>query len=126
MGFDASTASWGTVLDAPDATELARFYSRLLGWPVQEAGEQWATVKPADGRAYLGFQTSPEYEAPAWPAQPGRQQMMLHLDIAVDDLEVAGRHAVGAGAVLADFQPQPDVRVFLDPAGHPFCLFLAG
>ena len=25
---------------------------------------------------------------------------------------------------LAGFQPQQDVRVHLDPAGHPFCLFL--
>ena len=45
---------------------------------------------------------------------------------ALDDLEAAGRHALAAGAVLADFQPQSDVRVYLDPAGHPFCLFLAG
>ena len=28
------------------------------------------------------------------------------------------------GATLAEFQPQDDVRVCLDPAGHPFCLFV--
>ena len=32
-------------------------------------------------------------------------------------------HALEAGATLADFQPQEHVRVMLDPAGHPFCLF---
>jgi len=42
----------------------------------------------------------------------------------VDDLDVAGEQAAAAGATLAEFQPQPDVRVYLDPAGHPFCLFL--
>jgi len=26
-------------------------------------------------------------------------------------------------SALADFQPQEDVRVCLDPAGHPFCLY---
>jgi hypothetical protein len=26
-------------------------------------------------------------------------------------------------ATLPGFQPQEDVRVCLDPAGHPFCLF---
>ena len=31
--------------------------------------------------------------------------------------------ALKAGAVLAEHQPQQDVRVLLDPAGHPFCLF---
>ncbi|MFE9031605.1 VOC family protein [Streptomyces iakyrus] len=30
--------------------------------------------------------------------------------------------AVAEGARLAGFQPQDDVRVLLDPAGHPFCL----
>ena len=50
--------------------------------------------------------------------------MMIHLDIKVDDLSDAGQHALAAGAVLADYQPQSDVRVYLDPAGHPFCLFL--
>jgi len=27
------------------------------------------------------------------------------------------------GTNLASFQPQDDVQVCLDPAGHPFCLF---
>jgi hypothetical protein len=39
-------------------------------------------------------------------------------------LDAAGSHAVAAGAVLAEFQPQDDVRVYLDPAGHPFCLWI--
>lgn len=50
--------------------------------------------------------------------------MMMHLDIAVADLAEASTHAQQAGATLADFQPQDDVLVHLDPAGHPFCLFL--
>ena len=50
--------------------------------------------------------------------------MMLHLDLEVDDLETAGAHVRAAGATLAGHQPQDDVRVWLDPAGHPFCLFL--
>ena len=49
--------------------------------------------------------------------------MMMHLDIWVDDLDTAGARAESLGAVLAEFQPQDEVRVYLDPAGHPFCLF---
>lgn len=60
---------------------------------------------------------------PVWPAGPGDPQMSMHLDFEVDDLDAAAAHAVAAGARLAGFQPQDDVRVFLDPAGHPFCLF---
>ena len=48
----------------------------------------------------------------------------MHLDIEVDDLEAAGAQAVAAGAFLAEHQPQEDVRVYLDPAGHPFCLWV--
>ncbi len=49
---------------------------------------------------------------------------MLHLDILVDDLQAAGAHALEAGATLANYQPQEHVHVYLDPAGHPFCLFI--
>ena len=49
---------------------------------------------------------------------------MLHFEIQVDDLEGAVEHAVSLGARVADYQPQANVRVLLDPAGHPFCLFL--
>ncbi len=50
--------------------------------------------------------------------------MMLHLDVWTDDLDAAVAHAVAAGATVSDHQPQDDVRVCIDPAGHPFCLFI--
>jgi len=51
-------------------------------------------------------------------------QMMMHLEIRVDDLESAVAHATACGAALATFQPQDNVRVCVDPAGHPFRLWL--
>ncbi|MDX6323465.1 MAG: hypothetical protein QOF52_3323 [Propionibacteriaceae bacterium] len=114
----------GIVLDSPDASELAGFYQRLLGWERTQDEPDWVKLMPPEGTAGLSFQTETDYRRPAWPAAAGDQQMMIHLDIAVDDLEAAGDHAVSAGAQLAEFQPQDDVRVYLDPAGHPFCLFL--
>jgi catechol 2,3-dioxygenase-like lactoylglutathione lyase family enzyme len=113
-----------TVLDAPDARELAGFYRRLLGWTIGTDEPDWVTLRPPGGGTGLSFQTESAYARPTWPAGPGDQQMMLHLDIEVDDLEAAGAHAVASGAVLANFQPQQDVRVYLDPAGHPFCLWV--
>lgn len=115
---------WGAVLDCPDARALARFYADLLGWTVAKEEAGWAAVAPPDGVAYLGFQTSPEYVEPVWPAAEGKQQMMLHLDVEVSDLGAAVEDAIAAGARLAEFQPQENVRVMLDPAGHPFCLYL--
>ncbi|MFK3980162.1 VOC family protein [Micromonospora sp. NPDC050397] len=114
----------GIVLDSPDAEELAAFYQRLLGWEVEQKERNWVKLTAPGGGAGLSFQTEPAYVRPTWPAGAGDQQMMLHLDIEVDDLEAAGAHAVASGATLADFQPQEDVRVYFDPAGHPFCLFL--
>jgi catechol 2,3-dioxygenase-like lactoylglutathione lyase family enzyme len=112
------------VLDAPHAPALAAFYRRLLGWSVQKEEADWVQLAAPDGCSGLSFQTERAYVRPTWPAKPGAQGMMLHLDIEVDELAAAGAHAEAAGAVLADFQPQDDVRVYLDPAGHPFCLYV--
>lgn len=113
-----------TVLDAPDAPALASFYERLLGWKRVADEPEWVTLHPPDGGSGLSFQAEPNFVAPTWPSVPGAQLMMLHLDIAVEDLDAGVDWAVEAGARLADFQPQDDVRVMLDPVGHPFCLFL--
>ena len=114
----------GIVLDAPDARELAAFYHRLLGWPVVQDEPDWVKLGAPAGGPGLSFQTESRYVRPVWPPGPGDPQMSVHLDIQVHDLEEAGAHAEKAGATLADHQPQDDVRVYLDPAGHPCCLFL--
>lgn len=116
---------FGVVLDAPDAPELAHFYERLLGWTVFDEEEGWATLAPSKEAGYnLAFQTEKNYERPTWPSEPGKQTMMLHLDLQVDDLGEAVAYAEECGAQQAPYQPQDDVRVMLDPAGHPFCLYL--
>ena len=111
------------VLGAPDASTLAAFYQRLLGWTVVRDHGDWVMLKPPTGGTGLAFQTEAEYRPPVWPSSAGTQQMMMHLDIAAEDLDEGEAWAVSAGARVADHQPQDDVRVMLDPAGHPFCLF---
>jgi catechol 2,3-dioxygenase-like lactoylglutathione lyase family enzyme len=113
-----------TVLDAPDPRALAGFYQRLLGWPVTKEHPTWVTLRPPDSGPGLSFQREDLYDRPTWPAAPDAQQMMAHLDIEVDDLGAATAFALECGATLAEFQPQDDVRVLLDPAGHPFCFFV--
>nr|BFE75977.1 VOC family protein [Actinoplanes digitatis] len=114
----------GVVLDSPDARELAAFYQRLLGWNVVQDEPGWVMLGAPNGCPSLSFQTDSGYVRPVWPVSPGDPQMSAHLDIRVQELEQAGGHAEKAGATLADYQPQEDVRVYLDPDGHPFCLFL--
>ncbi len=115
---------WGVVLDSPDPRRLAHYYSDLLGWEISNEDDDGAGLSPRDSVAYLAVQRNPEYVRPAWPTIKGSQQMMLHLDFEVSDLEEAVGHAVELGGVLAAYQPQDDVRVILDPDGHPFCLYV--
>lgn len=113
-----------TVLNSPDPEALAGFYSRLLGWPVVDSDPTWARLERPGGDPGIAVQIEDIYERPVWPAAPGTQQMMLHLDFQVDDLAAAGAHAEACGATLATFQSDTDhLRVYLDPDGHPFCLF---
>lgn len=85
-------------------------------------------MRPPDGveGPTLNFEYEARYVVPVWPSVEGQQQLQIHLDIAVAELRAAAEWARQAGASVAAFQPQEDVRVMLDPVGHPFCLFLAG
>lgn len=112
-----------TVIGTPEPRALARFYAKLLGWRIRTDEPTWVTLRPDDGGAGLSFQLETGHVPPVWPPGDGTQQMQLHLDIEVDDLDAAVATATEAGAVLAGFQPQRHVRVCLDPAGHPFCLW---
>jgi catechol 2,3-dioxygenase-like lactoylglutathione lyase family enzyme len=118
--FDLSSI----VLDTPDPQALADFYCGLLGYEIRTAEPSWVTIGPPGGGTRLSFQLEPLFQRPTWPSQTDRQQMMTHLDIEVRDLDAAGEHARNLGATLAEFQPQKDVRVWLDPVGHPFCLWI--
>jgi catechol 2,3-dioxygenase-like lactoylglutathione lyase family enzyme len=112
------------VLGTPDPVGLGRFYADLLGWRVEEESPEWVRVRAADGsRPGLSFQLEPHHVRPVWPAGPGDPAMQVHLDLGADDLGPAVRRARSLGAELAAHQPQDDVRVLIDPAGHPFCLF---
>lgn len=130
MGGTRSFTGWlGVVLGSPDPVSLARFYEALLGWPATVVDPTWVTMVMRDEtgaptRSNLSFQMEGVYEPPVWPNRPGAQQMQFHLDIGVGDVDDAVADAVRLGASLAEFQPQDDVRVMLDPDGHPFCLYL--
>ncbi|MCM2390599.1 VOC family protein [Streptomyces albipurpureus] len=113
------------VIDCHDAQALAAFYAQLLGWRTRSSEPGWVHLRSPDGTLGLSLQSEADYQPPYWPEEPGAQQKMLHPDIQVDDLEAATRHAVSLGATEAAWQPPGgDLTVLLDPAGHPFCLFL--
>jgi catechol 2,3-dioxygenase-like lactoylglutathione lyase family enzyme len=124
MTDSARMALAATTISTPDPRRLGRFYADLLGWPVAVSEKGWVQLSAPEGGPGLSFHEEPSYDPPAWPASAGRSQMQMHLDIAVDDLEQGVARAVALGATVAQFQPQEDVRVCLDPDAHPFCLFV--
>ena len=115
-------------LDTPDPAGLARFYCDLLGWHVESGDDDWVTIRADDGQgpgpaARIAFQRAPDHVPPTWP-EPGVPQQ-AHLDLAVDDLETAGAFAESVGARRVHGPgSEEDFWVYLDPAGHPFCLCL--
>ena len=115
------------VIGAPDPQVLGAFYAKLLDWNVVEHEADWVAIKAPEGtcgitRHGMSFQREQHWVRPVWPAVPGQQQTTMHLDISVDDLEASIAWALELGAILAEFQPQKQNRVMLDPAGNPFCL----
>jgi hypothetical protein len=114
---------WGVTLEAPDPHALLVFWSAILDKPIWKEDEDGGSLDLGEGVGSLSVQRAEVYEPPVWPPEPGRPGMQLHLEVQVTDLDDAVAHAVELGATVASYQPQLDVRVLLDPAGHPFCLY---
>jgi hypothetical protein len=121
----------GVAIDCADVGPVARFYERLLGFEMGDFDPpDWAQLRDPAGGVHLNIQGETWYEPPTWPEQPGQQAKMLHFEVEVDDLEAAVAAAIAAGGAEAPWQP-PDrdrarIRIILDPAGHPLCLFVSG
>ena len=132
-------------LDCSDPHAMARFYGGLLGWRPTAVEPDWVLMRHPDGGTGLSFQQVDAFERPVWPEEPGRQQKMIHLELRVSvpdtdtdadadggsseeagqaALDEAVRLALSLGGTLAEPQYRADLRVVLDPAGHPLCLFL--
>ncbi|MEH0938069.1 VOC family protein [Micromonospora psammae] len=107
-------------LDSSDPAGQAAFYHRLLGWKITHSEAEYAMITSPDGTS-VGFGRVDGYRPPAWPDEDSAKR--YHLDLYVDDLEVAEQEFVAAGATRPQFQPG-DGRwvVLLDPVGQPFCI----
>jgi catechol 2,3-dioxygenase-like lactoylglutathione lyase family enzyme len=129
------------VLDCTDARALAEFYRRLLGLAYRPGDEppaagqpdpqaqDWLVLRDSTGTPRLAFQPVAELPEATWPAGPVPQQ--LHLDLAVPtaaDLGAQHDRALALGARLLldrSHDPQEPLRVYADPAGHPFCILVS-
>lgn len=106
-------------LDCADPVALADFWAALLEAGVFARDERVSVIKT--DTIMMGMIRVPDYTPPTWPG--GATPKHIHVDLAVRDLDAAEAEALRLGARKAEHQPQPDQwRIFLDPAGHPFCL----
>lgn len=111
----------GIVIDCPEPRVLADFYQALLGAERVEDSADWVTVSVEGGLPTLSLQRTDRYQAPDWDSGLPPQQM--HLDILVDDLDLAEGQVLSLGGALLDGSDKPvGFRVYADPVGHPFCL----
>jgi hypothetical protein len=129
------------VLDGTDVRALAEFYRRLLKFvyrpgdeppepgTADERGADWLVLRNPGGGLQLAFQQVDELPEASWP-DSGPVPQQLHLDMTVGSVEeLDGQHArvleLG-GRLLSDRSDDPEepLRVYADPAGHPFCVFV--
>ncbi|RZS36476.1 hypothetical protein EV193_107157 [Herbihabitans rhizosphaerae] len=128
------------VLDTTDARGLAEFYRRLLGFRYRDGDEPPADGEPDprgqdwlvlwdDTGPKIAFQQVDSLPEATWPTGPCPQQ--LHLDLTVPSVEaLLAQHerALALGARLLYDRvddPEEPLRVYADPSGHPFCVFVA-
>ena len=126
------------VLDGTDVRQLAEFYRVLFGYtyrPGDEPGApgaddlQWLVLRGPAGAVQLAFQQVDELTPTTWPDDT--VPMQLHLDCSVPDVEalqaVLHRARELGATVRFDRSDDPDepLYVLTDPAGHPFCVFVA-
>lgn len=111
---------WSITLDWADAQQLADFWAAALDGKIAYASDKFVGVELPKG-VWVGAYQIDDYAPPQWP--DGVPPKQFHLDLSVADLDEAEEAALALGATKAEHQPEPERwRVFLDPAGHPFCV----
>ena len=129
------------VLDTTDARGLAEFYRQLLGYRYRSGdepppadtddprGRDWLVLIAPDGLRSMAFQQVGRLRETTWPDEEVPQQM--HLDLTVPtkaELDLQHKRAVTLGARLRhdrSWDADEPLRVYADPAGHLFCIFVA-
>ncbi len=128
-----------TAIDTTDCRGLAEFYRELLGLRYRPGDEpptdgsvddaDWLVLTDAEGNRKLAFQQVDRLEPSTWPEHD--VPMQLHVDYTVTSAAELERHkdrALGLGATMLldrTAEEGEPLYVLADPAGHPFCIFVA-
>jgi catechol 2,3-dioxygenase-like lactoylglutathione lyase family enzyme len=111
------------VFDAADVAAESAFWAELLDGQVVDEDERFHCVVDASGQWRIGVQHAPDHTPPEWP--DGNPQQQVHIDLHVDDGHAAHERALALGATVlrdGDLDADEGHVVYVDPAGHPFCI----
>lgn len=126
---------YNVVIDALDVRVTADFYRQLLGYEWHpffngdpEPGLDWLVLVDPRGRR-IAFQQVDELPKSTWP--DSKIPAQIHFDLRVGTEAELHRHherarELGATVIFeqVDDPSEELIRVYADPAGHPFCIFL--
>ncbi len=106
-------------IDCDDAAAMRSFYKEALGGVDIPGFDQSIRV----GGMPLNFRELEDWVRPTWPG--GDMQIHFEFLVPVGQLEQQEACLLSLGAEKSPHQDpdDPGLIVFLDPAGHPFCLF---
>ncbi len=111
-------------IDCADAHETADFYGRLLGWEPTIRQPNWVLMRDPGGGTGLSFQAERGYRAPRGPSSRTRRTRCCISTSRSTTSRRRSRTRSRRARVWPITNRVERVRVLLDPAGHPFCLFL--
>lgn len=111
---------WAVTIDCNDPRRVADFWSALFDSEVIEPGPDrpsWLRLQPRGPEApFMNFQPVEE---------PKVGKVRIHLDVLVEDLDVAVERVVetgGADSGVREVLPRGRIAIMLDPEGNEFCL----
>jgi hypothetical protein len=128
------------VVDSTNPRMRAEFWKSLLGLDYRQgheppgpgsddpAGQDWLNLLTPTGEPCLAFQKVDELTRSTWPTSAIPQQ--LHLDLTVRSVNELNAVHVRVleldGQLLLDRSNslEEPLRVYADPDGHPFCIFV--
>jgi predicted enzyme related to lactoylglutathione lyase len=113
-------------IDVPDLAEAIAFYAQAFDLTVtRRLGPEAAELSGLPVPLYLLQKPGGSIGAGSDRRRYDRHWTPVHIDVVVDDIEVAVHRAVAAGAhAETDIRVNPwgKIAIFSDPFGHGFCL----
>ncbi|WP_181138601.1 VOC family protein [Streptomyces sp. Ru73] len=113
------------VLDCAEPEPVAEFYAKLIGAELpDQRGMELIEITGRHGTR-MAFRRDHGAAPPAWPRPDDSQQAHLHLVVPKDRMDDVERQVIDYGGRPMESQRSESgeqLRLFSDPAGHPFAL----